>query len=267
MNSKKKILIVIPLRRSSVRVPEKIYSDIAGTSLSMRTITRVLEFSKSKEDVIVCAAVDDIKTLAHLKEPFPKLEVVMTEPTLSSGTDRVNSAFDFLVTRRSLNLNSVSAVINLQGDMPFFSTEVLSAAHEYFSSNPSFEGVWTAGHSFAELSELQAPQCVKALRSASGRAIYFSRFAIPFSRTEPNLANAPLCHIGIYAYSPRALQKFCSAPSSTWEQAESLEQLRALYLDIPFVIDEVAAPSPPFSYRGIDTPEDLAWAQNFAKSV
>ncbi len=267
MANHKKIVIIVPLRRASVRVPEKIYSDIEGISLARRTLAGVLDYAIGKPEIIVCAAVDDIKTIAHLKEKFPKLEVIITDPKLNSGTDRVYSAYLALLDKRLVSASQVAAVINLQGDMPFFSSEILESARKYFAAHQGFEGVWTAAHAFDNLNDIKAHQCVKALRSRSGRAVYFSRFAIPFSRTEPSLSPAALCHIGIYAYSPQALKSFCEAPPSIWEQSESLEQLRALYLDLPFVIDEVSIPSGSFSYRGIDTPEDLSWAQDFAKTL
>lgn len=260
MNSK--LVIVVPLRLASVRVPEKILADIGGASLSQRTVGRVLAFAKGKSDVVVCAAVDDLRTMAHLKERHPELDVVLTKPELTSGTDRVNSAYEFLVNKKGLK--NVRAVVNLQGDMPFFSHAILESAHKYFNAHPSFEGVWTAGHPFENLDDVKAISCVKALKSQSGRAVYFSRYPIPYSRVEPKLDNAVLCHIGIYAYHPKALSKFCHAKPSAWEQNESLEQLRALDLDIPFVIDEVPAPGSKDSYRGIDIPEDLAWAKEFA---
>lgn len=263
----KKMVIVVPLRRASVRVPEKIYADIAGRSLARRTLERVIQYAQDKSDVVVCAAVDDIKTIAHLKEYFPKLEVVLTAPELNSGTDRVYSAFEFLIQHKHLQREDVSAVINLQGDMPFFSDHILSAARNHFAKHQNFEGVWTAGHPFSNVEEIKAIQCVKALRSKSGRAVYFSRFALPYSRVEPSLNGASLCHIGIYGYSPAAIKTFCAAKPSLWEQSESLEQLRALELDLPFVIDEVPLPTEKDSYRGIDTPDDLAWAKDFAKNL
>ena len=261
----KKIVIIVPLRRASVRVPEKIYADIKGLSLSQRTLGILCEYAKDKSEIVVCAAVDDIKTMAHLKEKFPKLEVIITDPALNSGTDRVNSGFEGLKTKKLVNETNVAAVINLQGDMPFFSTEILDSARAHFAKNPNFEGVWTAGHAFEDIKDVTAISCVKALRSQSGRAVYFSRYAIPYSRVEPSLDPAALCHIGIYGYSPKALKTFCATPPSKWEQSESLEQLRALYIDLPFVIDVVPPPSGNKSYRGIDTPEDLAWAQEFAR--
>ncbi|HVJ63785.1 MAG TPA: hypothetical protein VM901_00875 [Bdellovibrionota bacterium] len=260
----KKLIIVVPLRRASVRVPEKIYADIAGASLAQRTMRGVVNYANGKREIIICAAVDDDKSVRHLKETFPGLDVVLTDPALPSGTDRVHAAYTALKKQKNLRDEDIAAVINLQGDMPFFSHDILESARQHFATHAGFEGVWTAGHAFTELKDLSAIQCVKALRSHSGRAVYFSRHAIPFSRVEPQLGSTALCHIGIYAYSPAALRTFCTSPTSTWEQTEMLEQLRALYLDIPFVIDEVPPPSGKSSYRGIDTPEDLAWARGFA---
>lgn len=263
-NHSDKILIVVPLRLASVRVPQKILADISGLSLARRTVGEVLKFSKKKKNVVVCAAVDDVITLGHLKETYPVLEVVLTKPELKSGTDRVNSAYEFLVNRKTLR--GVKAVVNLQGDMPFFSPDILESAVSYFEKNPNFNGVWTAAHKFTSLDEIKSLACVKALRSKTGRAVYFSRYPIPYSRVEPDLhQSASLCHIGIYAYSPKALNDFCKSPPSTWELSESLEQLRALEMDMNFIIEEVPVPEGCNSYRGIDTPEDLDWARKFSQ--
>jgi 3-deoxy-manno-octulosonate cytidylyltransferase (CMP-KDO synthetase) len=109
--------------------------------------------------------------------------------------------------------------------------------------------------------ELSDPHCVKVVTDGAGRALYFSRARIGADRQDlidsaPRPRSAARRHVGVYAYRPAALATFLAAPPSPLEQAERLEQLRALELGLTIlVIDLDAAP------RGIDTAADLEAAR------
>jgi len=113
----------------------------------------------------------------------------------------------------------------------------------------------TLAHPISE-DELQSPHSVKVVLNHKEEALYFSRFPIPYSRStarELNSYEGCLKHIGMYGYSKKFLKDFCTAPPSLIEKAESLEQLRALYLGAKIKVVRVKEAS-----LGVDTPEDLA---------
>lgn len=100
--------------------------------------------------------------------------------------------------------------------------------------------------------DLENKNAVKVIVNASGEAIYFSRFAIPYSRELDLQHPASMKHIGLYGYSMTFLQKFCTSPLALIEKYESLEQLRALYLGAKIKVLELQKPT-----YGVDTAEDL----------
>jgi 3-deoxy-manno-octulosonate cytidylyltransferase (CMP-KDO synthetase) len=103
--------------------------------------------------------------------------------------------------------------------------------------------------------DLDNKNAVKVITNQHSEAIYFSRFAIPYSRAHEESGAAlktAMKHIGLYGYTRRFLQKFCSSPQAAIEKYESLEQLRALYLGAKIKVLQVEKPT-----YGVDTPEDL----------
>jgi 3-deoxy-manno-octulosonate cytidylyltransferase (CMP-KDO synthetase) len=105
------------------------------------------------------------------------------------------------------------------------------------------------------IEDLKNRNVVKVIVDDSNRALYFSRYPIPYSRVEPETAKAPyLCsqHVGIYVYRKETLLRMSSLPVTELERAESLEQLRAMKAGIPIGVFEAN-----FDSVGVDTPEDL----------
>ena len=102
---------------------------------------------------------------------------------------------------------------------------------------------------------------VKIACDTSDKALYFSRFPIPCSRILDR--SALRLHVGVYAYTPSSLEKFCRSPISSLEKLEGLEQLRALNEGVPIYCVQVTC-NKGESFRGIDTPSDLEWAERFS---
>ncbi len=175
--------------------------------------------------------------------------VVMTDPDLASGTDRVAQ-----VVERP-EFRDFSLVVNIQGDEPLVEESHLQEAIALVRDRD-----WDVGTCAAPLRTAEArrdPAVVKVARARSGRALYFSRAEIPFKRdgepTLDELGRPPfLRHIGIYAYRREALERWVSSSPSALEQLERLEQLRALEDGIRIgvaIVGEAAA--------GVDTPADV----------
>lgn len=264
------ILVVVPLRLASSRIPRKILADIAGKSLASRTLGAVTAAFQEDRDVRILAAVDDAGVQKLLQKEFPQLEVLVTDPELPSGTDRVFVATQHVLAQESGAREKLQAIVNVQGDMPFVSPQglrqvvgFLREQHRAGNTHPHWA---TLAQKWPMDQKLEDAGAVKVLSNRDKKAIYFSRFAIPHSRVAPAADAGPLgdLHIGVYGFNLAGLTQFCAHAPIDLERAESLEQLRALWLGIPIHVlgTEPAAGE---SYRGIDLPEDLQWAQNWAK--
>jgi len=177
---------------------------------------------------------------------------VLTDPLLPSGSDRILAALAVLDPHGAHDV-----VINLQGDMPFVSAQVLDACVDLLAREPACDIATVVAKEDSEADRTN-PDVVKAILAAppgqqGGRALYFTRSTL--------YGAGPIWrHIGIYGYRRAALERFTAAPPSPLEQREKLEQLRALELGLQIwaaVID-----SPPIS---VDTPADLERARDWAR--
>lgn len=256
-----KILAVLPFRLKSARVPEKILHKINGTELCLRTLEQTLKTNANNLEVI--AAVDDEKTAKVLSKLLPANNVILTDPELPSGTDRVYTAAKLYSAANNIPFQSLQGIVNVQGDMPFLSP----SAFELFLThvitwNPNEDKILTPYESWPSDMDEKDLGNVKIACDQNERALYFSRYPIPCSREHSK--NALKLHVGIYAYTPSALEKFCKSPVSDLEKLEGLEQLRALNHGIPIHCVKIEC-KPNESFRGIDTPGDLDWAEAFAK--
>jgi 3-deoxy-manno-octulosonate cytidylyltransferase (CMP-KDO synthetase) len=175
--------------------------------------------------------------------------VVLTSDAHPSGTDRVAE-----VARRP-EFRHLPIIVNVQGDEPLVRESDLARAAELVG-----KGEWEVGTCAAPLAESESrkdPSVVKVARAANGRALYFSRAAIPHMRdkkpTDAELCAAPfLRHIGVYAYRREALFRWVSLPPSPLEEVERLEQLRALEDGIGIGVALVDEARP-----GVDTAADV----------
>ncbi|MFL5615626.1 MAG: 3-deoxy-manno-octulosonate cytidylyltransferase [Gemmatimonadaceae bacterium] len=237
-----KTLAVIPARLGASRLPRKPLRLLAGLPLVVRVWQRVESLGLAER----CVIATDSEEVAEAVRPHGA-EVVLTSATHPSGTDRVAE-----VAARS-EFRSFEAIINVQGDEPFVSRSALRGAVSQVTSGNFPLGTVAVRANDAILDE---PNVVKVVAADDGRAMYFSRAAIPFLR---DVAEAPLRttrvwqHIGVYAYERAALAQWVSLPPHPLERIERLEQLRPLAAGLAMgvaLIDEVPG-------IGIDTDDDL----------
>lgn len=239
-----KIIAVIPARYGSTRFPGKPLVQLKGKPL----IQWVIEGAKSAKLVSeIYVATDDQRIADAVSKAGGKF--LMTRSECPTGTDRIYEA------TKDLNFD---VVLNIQGDEPQITAEYIDLLAKAFIDQPSLD-MATLAHPIA-LEDIENPNAVKVIKNANHEAIYFSRFAIPYSRLaipdgREKVAGQPVCekHIGLYGYSKNFLSKFCTSEQSAIEKAESLEQLRALHLGAKIKVLSVKKP-----IQGVDTPEDLA---------
>ncbi|WP_295902240.1 3-deoxy-manno-octulosonate cytidylyltransferase [uncultured Bdellovibrio sp.] len=233
------IVGVIPARYGSTRFPGKPLVNLKGRPLIQWTIEGAKK-SRLLNDLIV--ATDDERIKAAAEAVGAK--VVMTASELPTGSDRIHAAIKDI---------SCDVVVNIQGDEPLVTGELIDRLAQVFVNEPAMD-MATLAHPISE-EELQSPNAVKVVMNHKDEALYFSRYAIPYSRSkasEMGTYEGCLKHIGMYAYSKKFLKEFCEASPALIEKAESLEQLRALYLGAKIKVIRVKEAS-----LGVDTPEDL----------
>ncbi|MEZ4872172.1 MAG: 3-deoxy-manno-octulosonate cytidylyltransferase [Bdellovibrionales bacterium] len=231
------IVGVIPARFGSVRFPGKPLTPIGSKPLLQWVLEGARQSSKISK---ILVATDD----ARIKDLANSLgaECAMTASDLPTGSDRVWKAIEH---------ETVDVVVNIQGDEPLISGEVLDALVSPFMSDPQLDMATLACS--IKPDELQSKNTAKIVTNHLGEAIYFSRFPIPYSRNSyEGQPDACLKHIGIYAYRKDFLKKFCDQSPVSFEKGESLEQLRALYLGARIKVVKVDHQS-----WGVDTPEDV----------
>lgn len=236
-----KVACVIPARYASSRFPGKPLALLDGKPMIQWVYNRAIK-SKNIDQVIV--ATDD-KRIADVCAGF-SAKVVMTDPSLASGTDRVYQA---------IKNEQVDVVVNLQGDEPFISPDLLDEIAGLFS-NPAIK-IATPIKKITNPFELTDPNLVRVVRDINNYALYFSRAAIPFSRdiessNERLLQHTFFKHIGIYAYRKDVLGALTRLPESTLEKTERLEQLRFLENGYPIYTHVTR-----YESLSVDTQQDL----------
>ena len=231
-----KIVGIIPARWGSTRFPGKALHGIAGKPLIQHVWERCLEADCLDQVVI---ATDDMR-IAEVGFNFGA-EVAVTAADHPSGTDRVAE-----VARK---LKKASIILNIQGDEPLVDPALLRRLARKLQDNPNVPIVTAATPISPE--ELLSENNVKVVLDRRGDALYFSRSAIPFRRGTNEIPSYK--HLGIYGYRRKALLEFVRMSPGSLEQAEQLEQLRALEngLKIRVVVSETGS-------IGVDTPEDAA---------
>ena len=234
-----KITGIIPARFASTRFPGKPLHLIAGKPLIQHVVERCQQ-AKSLAEVIV--ATDDTR-IWEVVPDFCRVE--MTRPEHPSGSDRIAE-----VAERC----DCEAVINIQGDEPLIDPAVIDAVAGALAGAE----MSTAATAIRRVEELDNPNVVKVVVNAAGRALYFSRSTIPYVReaasssTSEQLAAFPfLKHLGIYGYRRETLLRLVTFPVSPLENAEKLEQLRALDQGIGIAVVTVD-----YDSIGVDVPAD-----------
>ena len=231
------IAIGIPARFSSTRFPGKALAPLQGKPMIAHVVARAL--SAAIGPVIV--ATDDQRIADAAIQAGA--EVRMTAAHHTSGSERLAEAFASV---------DCDIVINVQGDEPLISPEAIRAVVQPLLHEPELQMATLAEPLEPQLAA--DPNVVKLVTDHRGHALYFSRAPIPYPR-QAGVAGY-LKHIGLYAYRrPFLLTYPCLSPSEA-EQAEQLEQLRALHHG-----HAIAVTVGPFGTIGVDTPEDLARAE------
>jgi 3-deoxy-manno-octulosonate cytidylyltransferase (CMP-KDO synthetase) len=232
-------IVVIPARYGSTRFPAKIVASDTGRPLVQHVVDQVRK-CRSVKDVIV--ATDDQRIVAALR-PF-ETRCVMTSPAHQSGTDRIAEV------ARGLN---DELIVNVQGDEPEIEPATIDALVERLQTNAT-DDMATAATPFPPGADVNDPNLVKVVMNLDGRAVYFSRSAIPFHRDADSAENAAYyLHLGIYAYRRDFLLKFAAWPVTPLEKTEKLEQLRALEHGRSIFVLKVNRAT-----HGIDTPGQYA---------
>ncbi|MBI2604862.1 MAG: 3-deoxy-manno-octulosonate cytidylyltransferase [Deltaproteobacteria bacterium] len=240
------VCIVIPARLGSTRLPEKALADIHGKPMIQWVYERAARV-KGVDEIVV--ATDHARIAAAVHAFGGK--AALTPESLASGTDRV--AHVAREMREERGSRAPAIFVNVQGDEPQLDPASVERSLELVRS-----GCFPMATPAAPLKDeaaLKNPNVVKALVAADGRAVYFSRYPIPYSRGEIPRRAEDLCvrhHLGVYVYTTETLLKFAALPKCPWEAAESLEQLRALFHGIP-----IGAASADRATTGVDTAEDL----------
>ena len=234
--------VVIPARYASERLPGKPLRDIAGKPMLQR-VWRCATDSGAREVVI---ATDDSR-IADVAEDFGAT-VCMTSPQHRSGTDRLAEAADVL------GWPDKRVVVNLQGDEPLMPPAAIGLCASLLDDASAH--LSTLASPLMNREDFADPNVVKVLLDDAGFAIYFSRTAIPFSRsgdTAALAAETALHHHGIYAYRCSVLRQIVNAEPSAIERCERLEQLRAMSLGLRIKVGVPATRPGP----GVDTEADL----------
>ena len=243
--------IAIPARMGSTRFPGKPLAFLGGKAV----IERVYENCKK------CELADKVVILtdsAEIMEFADKIgaPAIQTSAQCQSGTERIIEAFDEI---------DADFIVNVQGDEPFISPKLVDSIIE--THRNTRVDLVTAASKIGDAQTLINPNVVKVLRGGDGSAIYFSRSPLPYMRGESNIDEwLKRCDywrlIGIYGYSAKAIARYASLPVSKMEKCEMLEQLRFIASGYKFEIVETK-----YESIGIDTPADLAAAEEFLKKI
>jgi 3-deoxy-manno-octulosonate cytidylyltransferase (CMP-KDO synthetase) len=239
-----RVQIIIPARLASTRLPEKLLLKVGGKSVLQHTYESA---SRSKLAGSVIVAVDDPR-LAHEVSSFGG-QARLTSPSCHSGTDRV--------AELAAEMSAIDVFVNVQGDEPEIDPAAIDLVAQTLLDHPEAD-LATLAKPIRDAQTLLNPNCVKVVIGDTGRAIYFSRAAVPFAREgiTPTMlqADPPLFwhHIGLYAYRREFLLWFAAQPPAALEDIEKLEQLRAIQAGRHIVVAAVqSAPA------GIDTLDDF----------
>jgi 3-deoxy-manno-octulosonate cytidylyltransferase (CMP-KDO synthetase) len=233
------IAIAIPARLESSRLPRKLLASVAGAPLIAHVLRAALA-AKRPKSVVLCTDSDEIATVGQREG----VEVIRTSSSCSSGTERIASVVSRI---------QGEGIINLQGDQPLITAPLIDEMCQKLEAVAPTPAVLTPVYPLSV--ELAARRdTVKVVRACSGRALYFSRAAIPYVSDQISIPTF-WGHIGAYGFPRFVLETWHALHASVLEQAEGLEQLRLMENDIPietYIPSEVAS-----RWVSVDREEDL----------
>ncbi len=239
-----KIAVIIPARYASTRLPGKPLIEIRGKPV-IQWVYEQAKKSKFADSVIV--ATDDRRIFDTVKNFGGEARMTSTEH--QSGSDRIAQIVK--------NTPEIEIAVNVQGDEPLITPESIDKAVQSLISDESAD-ISTLIREITDKDEILNPNLVKAVITTDAKALYFSRAAIPYER-QTGFAKY-YAHIGLYVYRREALLRMTGLARTDLEQAECLEQLRALQNG--FTIKTAVVDYKPL---GIDTPEDLEEFKNLVR--
>jgi 3-deoxy-manno-octulosonate cytidylyltransferase (CMP-KDO synthetase) len=235
----RKILGVIPARFGSSRFPGKVLAPISSKSMLQHVYERASQARYLTSTII---ATDDERVYEVAKNFGAR--VCMTRSDHLSGTDRVAEA---------ASSDSAEIIVNIQGDEPLIDPDAIDAAILPLVHDPEIL-MGTLKKRIEDPAEITNTNVVKVVTNATGDAVYFSRSPIPFHRDSAGSGSAPAYfkHVGLYVYRRDFLMGYSTLPVGPLEEAERLEQLRALENGFSIRVVETE-----YESLGVDTPEDL----------
>jgi 3-deoxy-manno-octulosonate cytidylyltransferase (CMP-KDO synthetase) len=229
-----KAIAVIPARLASTRLPRKMLREVAGQLLIGRVYQAVRSSSSLLHDVIIATDSDEILEICRRNG----WKAQLTSSTHRSGTERVHEISQSI---------AADVYLNIQGDEPLIRPEHVAALLDLMNDLRVQVGTLKTP---APAADINNPNAVKVVTDSAGRALYFSRAAIPYERD--GAGPKYFKHLGFYAYRKPALDRFVALPESSLERSERLEQLRFLENGIAIHVGETS-----FDTVGVDTEEDL----------
>jgi 3-deoxy-manno-octulosonate cytidylyltransferase (CMP-KDO synthetase) len=233
-----KTICMIPARFDSTRFPGKVLADLWGKPMVQHVYERA-QRARSIDEVYVATDNEQVGTAVRAFSG----RAIMTSKNHQSGTDRIAEAITDL---------KADIIINVQADEPLISPAIIDRLAQHLSRNPGIM-MATLCTRITDQKEIDNPNVVKVIMDRHSTALYFSRWAIPYKRNRDSKDNVIYYkHIGIYGYRREFLLAFVRWPVSSLEEAEKLEQLRALENGYPIAVVEVK-----YKGQGVDTPEDL----------
>jgi|LakMenEpi03Aug12_release.lakeMendotaPanAssembly.Ray.scaffolds.fasta_scaffold00776_40 3-deoxy-manno-octulosonate cytidylyltransferase (CMP-KDO synthetase) len=244
----RRALAIIPARLASTRLPRKMLLEAAGLPLVVHTARNVASSGAFARVVVATDAAEIAQAVrAHGHE------ALLTRADHPSGTDRIHEAWQQL----SAAGEQAELIVNVQGDEPELEPADLARLAAVFDEAGADFGLATLALPLSDPASIESPSIVKVVFDRRGRALYFSRAAIPAAGHGTETEREPKKivhhrHIGVYAFDPAALGRFCSLPRGDYEMRESLEQLR--WLEAGYGLRVVLATRAPV---GIDTREDF----------
>ena len=234
----KKCIFAIPARLESSRLPKKILADICGEPMIKRVLNNIdsIDFVKQNCSIYLCTDSDEVRDLVN-KWGY---EVIMTSKDCSSGTERIASVLDKLVSKaweanielldyeKKEKILKDTFIFNIQADQPLINNNLIDdCIHEVL--NNQNEQIITPVYPLSK-DEIHNPNIVKVLISNNNKAIYFSRSAVPHVRSESKDNWHKFFqywgHVGIYCFRADFLKEWNLLPYSKLENVEKLEQLR-----------------------------------------
>jgi 3-deoxy-manno-octulosonate cytidylyltransferase (CMP-KDO synthetase) len=249
--------VVIPARYQSTRLPGKVLADIAGKPMIQWVYQQAQQSGASQ--VIVATDNDQV---AAVVQQFGG-EVCRTRADHQSGTERLAEVVELY------GFSDEHIIVNVQGDEPFIPPENIRQVAENLAKQQQAK-MATLAMPITEVAEAINPNAVKVICDHQGYALYFSRATIPYDRNRflakeiKDIGSHYLRHIGIYAYRARFIKQYVSWQPSELEQVEALEQLRVLWYGEKIHVAKALMTVP---VEGVDTPEDLIKAQQYAQQL